>query len=105
MKTDRISSSTHKGRHVTTHRELILLPQGGVFIDNPGMREVGVMESSQGFENTFAPIFEAAQGCQFHDCTHTVEQGCAVLDGIRNGSIDSQAYNHYLKLEKENAHF
>lgn len=104
MKTDRISSSTHKGRHVTTHRELMVLPQGGVLIDNPGMREVGVVEVAPGLENVFADIYEASQYCPFKNCTHTVEPGCAVLNGIQKGTIDPKAYHHYLKLEKEKTH-
>lgn len=105
MKTDAISQSTNKGRHVTSHRELIVLENGGILIDNPGMREVGITGSSGGLENTFDLISKHAENCRFKDCTHTNEIGCSVIEAVENGEIDKNAYANYLKLEKEKAHF
>lgn len=105
MKTDAISSSNKKGRHVTTHRELIVLKQGGILIDNPGMREVGIADTESGLEATFDQIMELARACRYSDCTHTVEAGCAVLEALNRGELDEQVYQNYTKMEKEKAHF
>ena len=105
MKTDDISTSTHKGRHVTSHRELIVLKNGGILIDNPGMREVGIADSAGGIELTFDEISEWATKCKFKDCTHTGEAGCAVIAAVENGEIDRGAYDNYLKLRKESEFF
>ena len=105
MKTAEISSAVHKGRHTTTHRELILLENGGIFIDNPGMREVGIADTSGGLETTFETILEYAENCRFKDCTHTQEKGCAVLEAVENGEIEEDAYHNFMKLEREKEHF
>ncbi|MGE5479971.1 MAG: ribosome small subunit-dependent GTPase A [Chloroflexota bacterium] len=105
MKTDEISKSTNKGRHVTSHRELIVLENGGIIIDNPGMREVGVSDSGEGLEAVFDSIAELAHNCRFVDCTHTSEAGCAVLESLGKGELDEEAYENYIKLERERAYF
>lgn len=105
MRTDAISKSTNKGRHVTSHRELIVLEQGGILIDNPGMREVGIVDATPGLETTFDKIFRFSRNCKFKDCTHTNETGCSVLEAVEKGEIDKSSYASYLKMEKENAHF
>ncbi len=105
MRTDAISLSTHKGRHVTTNRELIVLENGGILIDNPGMREVGIADAGSGLEITFDMIFRLSKDCKFKDCTHTNEIGCAVLEAVENGDIDPASYENYLKMEREKAHF
>ena len=105
MKTDAISQSTHKGRHVTTSRELIVLESGGILVDNPGMREVGIADSESGLEITFDTIVRLAEGCKFKDCTHTTETGCCVLEAVERGEIDQASYENYLKMEREKAHF
>lgn len=105
MKTEPISQSTQKGRHITTHRELIVLRNGGILIDNPGMREVGIADSAAGLENTFDLITDLAAQCRFQDCTHTHESGCAVLEALLKAEIEQGAYDNYLKLKKERAHF
>lgn len=105
MKTDAISKSTNKGRHVTSHRELILLEDGGILVDNPGMREVGIADSSDGLETTFEEICALSQGCKFKDCTHTSEDGCAVLEAVESGGIDRRSYENYMKMEREKRHF
>lgn len=105
MQTGAISQSTHKGRHVTTHRELILIENGGILVDNPGMKEVGIADSSSGLEMTFDLIVGLARNCKFKDCTHTNETGCAVIDAVDSGKIDKASYENYLKMEREKAHF
>jgi ribosome biogenesis GTPase len=105
MRTDSISDSTSKGRHVTSHREMVVLENGGILIDNPGMREVGITDSSGGLEITFDSIVSLSKNCKFKDCTHTSEVGCAVLQVLEKGEIDESSYENYLKMEREKAHF
>jgi ribosome biogenesis GTPase / thiamine phosphate phosphatase len=105
MRTDAISQSTNKGRHITSYRELIVLDNGGILIDNPGMREVGIADATSGLEITFDDIFQLSQTCRFKDCTHTNEKGCAVIDAVESGEIDKAFYENYLKMEKEKAYF
>ncbi|KAA3611241.1 MAG: ribosome small subunit-dependent GTPase A [Calditrichaeota bacterium] len=104
MDTGEISKSIDRGKHVTSHRELLVL-ENGILIDNPGMREVGITDSSGGLEITFDKILTFAQDCKFNDCTHTNEKGCAVLAAIENEELDSDSYANYLKMEKEKMHF
>lgn len=105
METGAISASINKGKHITSHRELILLENGGILIDNPGMREVGIADTTHGLETTFDHIASLAERCQFNDCTHIHEKGCAVLAAVENGEIDQGAYENYLKMVREKAHF
>ncbi len=105
MQTGPISLSVNRGRHVTSHRELIILDNGGILIDNPGMREVGIAGSESGLEITFDRIAELAQNCRFKDCTHTGEVGCSVLNAVETGEIDMASYENFLKLEREKAHY
>jgi ribosome biogenesis GTPase len=105
MKTNTISASTNKGRHVTSHRELVVLERGGILIDNPGIREVGITDAMGGLENTFESIIAVAEKCKFKDCTHTTETGCAVLMAADTGEIDKSAYENFLKMEREKTHF
>lgn len=105
MKTGTISTSTNKGRHVTSHRALFVLENGGIIIDNPGMREVGIADATDGLEATFDAITILSESCKFKDCTHTGESGCAVLEAVEKGAIDRASYENYLKIKKENAYF
>lgn len=105
MKTDSISQSTNKGRHVTSHRELIVLGDGGILIDNPGMKQVGIADAGDGLEVTFDEIVKLARICKFKDCTHVSETGCAVREAVENGDLDEAAYENYLKMEREKAHY
>lgn len=88
-----------KGRHTTTHRQLILLPAGGVVIDTPGMRELHL--ESGDLERTFADIEELAQECKFSDCTHTSEPGCAVRVAIESGALAAKRLDNFRKLQGE----
>jgi len=105
MKTGSVSESTKKGRHITSHRELIVLENGGILIDNPGMREVGITDSPGGLETTFDKIFELSGNCKFKDCTHINETGCSVIEAVNTGELDRDSYENYLKMEREKAHF
>lgn len=105
METGHISSSVNKGRHITSHRELVVLEQGGILIDNPGMREIGISDVSDGLEITFETIIEYAQHCRFKDCTHTHEKGCAISEALENGELDDEAYANFQKMEREKLHF
>lgn len=105
MKTSNISESTNKGRHITTHRELVILENGSILIDNPGMREIGIADTSDGLETTFESIIQHSRNCKFSDCTHTVEKGCAVVEAVENNIIDKDTYKNYLKMEREKIRF
>ena len=105
MKTGAISKAIDRGRHVTTHRELIVLKTGGVVIDNPGMREVGITDSPLGLEMTFEQIHELAGDCKFNNCSHQHEKGCAIRAALDSGALDEDTYDNFTKLEKERAHF
>ncbi len=105
MKTAEISESANRGKHVTTHRELLVLPNGGILIDNPGMREVGITGGAIGLETTFDEMAELADQCKFRDCTHINEIGCAILEALEAEEIDQDAYNNYQKMKREQAHF
>lgn len=92
-----------KGRHTTTHRELILLPSGGMVIDTPGMRELGMWNAESGIDQTFADIEKLAQGCRFRDCTHSgSEPGCAVWEAAERGELPIDRLRSYQKLMNEN---
>jgi ribosome biogenesis GTPase len=105
MRTNTISASTKKGRHITSHREMLVLENGGILIDNPGMREVGIVDSTVALEMTFEAIFQLSKDCKFKDCTHTTEIECAVLEALSKGEIGRNFYENYLKMEKEKEHF
>lgn len=90
-----------KGRHTTTHRELFVLPQGGLVIDTPGMRELGLMESEEGVRTAFVDIEELAAGCRFNDCRHEKEPGCAVQQALRDGQLAPERLENYHKLVVE----
>ncbi len=105
MRTAAISQSIDRGKHTTSHRELLVLESGGVVIDNPGMREVGITDTVQGLQITFDTIIERSQNCKFKNCTHSNEQGCAILEAVAKGEIDADSYANFQKIERERAHF
>ncbi|MFC1979016.1 ribosome small subunit-dependent GTPase A [Chloroflexota bacterium] len=92
-----------KGRHTTTRRQLISLENGAMIIDTPGMRELGNISVDSGLEDTFAEIAELATKCRYTDCTHTLEEGCAVLVALKDRTIALDRYENYLKINKESA--
>ncbi|MFF9622886.1 ribosome small subunit-dependent GTPase A [Streptomyces griseosporeus] len=91
-----------KGRHTTTTRNLLVLPGGGVLIDTPGLRGVGLWDAETGVGQVFAEIEELAQDCRFHDCAHESEPGCAVLAAIDTGELPARRLDSYRKLKREN---
>ncbi len=101
IKTQEISESVLKGKHTTTKRELILLPEGGILIDTPGMREFQLWNVSEGLDSAFSDIEQLEAKCKFKDCSHTAETGCAVLEALNNGSLSNERYKSYKKLQKE----
>jgi ribosome biogenesis GTPase len=90
-----------KGRHTTVRRQLIRLESGSIFIDTPGMRELGNFEIATGLEQTFEDITLYGVKCRFRDCTHVHEDGCAIIEAVGQGKIDAERYRNYLKLKKE----
>ncbi|MFC8098945.1 ribosome small subunit-dependent GTPase A [Streptomyces sp. NPDC057363] len=91
-----------KGRHTTTTRNLLAMPGGGVLIDTPGLRGVGLWDASTGVGQVFAEIEELARGCRFHDCAHESEPGCAVVVAIDTGELSVRRLESYRKLMREN---
>lgn len=93
-----------KGRHVTTRRELIKLPQGGILIDTPGMREIGMWNISESLEKAFDDVEKYFGKCKFRNCTHSCEQGCAIYAAIKNGELSEERWQSYQKLKIEDAY-
>ena len=97
-----IREDDSRGRHTTTHRELILLPSGAMIIDTPGMRELGMWDVSEGLGEAFADVEGVLQrGCRFSDCKHQTEPGCRIKDALETGELSSKRWNSYLKLKRE----
>jgi ribosome biogenesis GTPase / thiamine phosphate phosphatase len=93
-----------RGRHTTTHRELIVLPGGGILIDTPGLRELQLWDADEGLDRAFADIAELVTQCRFSDCAHDTEPGCAVRAALADGSLPVERWESYLKLQRELAH-
>jgi ribosome biogenesis GTPase len=91
-----------KGRHTTTTRNLLVLPGGGVLIDTPGVRGVGLWDAETGVGQVFSEIEELAENCRFHDCAHNAEPGCAVLAALEDGTLPQRRLDSYRKLLREN---
>jgi ribosome biogenesis GTPase len=94
-------SGTGEGVHTTSRRQLLVLDGGAMLIDTPGMRELGLLGTGDGLDDTFVEIHERAADCRFADCTHTEEPGCAVLLAVEDGTLSEDRYQSYLKLKKE----
>ncbi|WP_338743384.1 ribosome small subunit-dependent GTPase A [Actinomadura luteofluorescens] len=103
LATGEVRAGDGKGRHTTVRRQLLPLPGGGVLIDTPGLRGVGLFEASQGLERTFADVEELAARCRFGDCEHRSEPGCAVLGAVEDGTLPRRRLDSYRKLLRENA--
>lgn len=102
METGEIRLADDKGKHTTTHRQMIELPQGAIIIDTPGMRELGIWEAQDGMSQAFSEIEELISMCRFSNCSHGNEPGCAVRAALEDGSLDKKRWIRYQKLEKEN---
>jgi ribosome biogenesis GTPase / thiamine phosphate phosphatase len=102
--TNEVRESDSRGRHTTTHRELVPLPEGGALIDTPGMRELQLWASQDSVEATFEEIAEIASGCRYRDCTHAGEKGCAVASALADGVVSEDRMESYRKLRAEAKH-
>ena len=98
-------SGTGEGTHTTTRRQLLVLDKGVMFIDTPGMRELGLLGASEGVDKGFEDILELSMACRYADCSHTQESDCAILTAIANGALSQERYSSYLKLKKESEHY
>ena len=104
LKTQTIREDDSKGRHTTTHRELVLLPDGGLVLDTPGMRTLSLWEADEGMDALFGDIEKLIESCRFNDCTHGNEPGCAIREALRKGSLQKNRWESWQKLQKEIAH-
>jgi ribosome biogenesis GTPase / thiamine phosphate phosphatase len=104
FRTNVVRESDSRGRHTTTHRELVALPHGGALIDTPGMRELQLWASQESVDATFEEIADVAAACRYRDCTHTQEDGCAVLQAVGRGAIGEDRMESYRKLLAEARH-
>lgn len=102
MATGEIRASDGRGCHTTTHRQLVVLPQGGLLLDTPGMRELQLLDE-EGLDRVFDDIEELAAGCRFRDCQHQHEPGCAVKEAERTGTLSPERMEHYRQLQREAA--
>jgi ribosome biogenesis GTPase len=101
MATAAVREDDQRGRHTTTHRELVVLPSGAILIDNPGMREVGLWGEEDDLDGAFGDIDELSRACRFSDCRHGAEPGCAVRAALEEGTLDPERYASWRKLQKE----
>lgn len=101
QRTGAVREDDDRGRHTTTHRELLVVPGGGLVIDTPGLREVQLWEADQGIESTFPDIEELAESCRFGDCRHQGEPGCAVEEAVASGDLAPGRLESYRKLQRE----
>jgi len=104
MATRAIREDDAKGRHTTTHREIVVLPGGGLLLDTPGMRELALWDADEGVSATFEDVEALEAACRFSDCKHTSEPGCAVRAAIEAGELEPARWQNYLKLKGEIAH-
>ena len=104
MKTSEIRESDSKGRHTTTHRQMIVLLNGARIIDTPGMRELGMCDTDQGIDDTFSDIAKLEACCKFSDCRHETEPGCAIRAAIADGTLSRERYELYQSLHSESRH-
>lgn len=105
LPTSEISHSTGKGRHTTSRRELFVLDNGGIIIDTPGMKELGMTDNADGIAGTFHEITVIARQCRYSDCTHTDEKGCAVIEAVQAGKIDIRSLENFKRMKREQDHF
>lgn len=101
MRTGSIREDDKKGKHTTTHKELILLDDGSILIDSPGLKELQLWGDESSLDNTFEDITDLANACRFTNCTHNGEPGCIIQISLDNGDLDKDRYERYLKMKKE----
>jgi len=101
QETGEVRAGDQRGRHITTARELVVLPDGGVLVDTPGLRALSLWDADEGLSRAFEDIEALAAGCRFSDCSHTVEPACAVQAAIASGELDADRLANYRRLESE----
>ena len=101
IKTNVINIITGGGRHTTASRKMYFLANGGMVIDNPGMKEIGITDADAGIDNIFEAIVALSIKCKYKDCSHTNESKCAVLEALKTGELDKDKYANYVRLRKE----
>jgi ribosome biogenesis GTPase len=101
IKTESISLYSGRGKHITTNRQMYFLENGGIVIDNPGIREVGLTDMGDGINSFFDEITNLSRGCKYIDCTHIHEPDCKVLAAVKSGKLDEEKYSNYVNLKKE----
>ncbi|MGV9538930.1 ribosome small subunit-dependent GTPase A [Streptosporangium sandarakinum] len=101
METQRVRAGDGRGRHTTVHRELIRLPDGGLIIDTPGIRRIGLYDMGEGVDMAFSDIEDLAAECRFADCSHRAEPGCAVIAAIEDGTLPERRLESWHKLRRE----
>src|SRR5262249_42950510 len=99
-----VRDADSRGRHTTTHRELILLPEGWLIMDLPGLRELQLWTDENGVGRAFQEIEELASGCRFRDCRHEGEPGCAVTRALADETLDPTRFRNFAKMRREAAH-
>jgi len=105
QRTSAVRDGDSRGRHTTTHRELIALPSGAILLDTPGMRTLALWANEESVEASFGEIERLARECRFRDCAHAREPGCAVLGGLASGELSEERYESWRKLQREAAAF
>lgn len=103
MATGAVRGFDGRGRHTTTHRELILMPSGGFLLDTPGLRELQMWGGDEGFRESFQDVEQLASQCRFNDCRHQHEPGCEVRAAIERGELDRKRLVNYFKIKREYA--
>lgn len=105
QKVNVVREKDNRGKHTTTSRQLFVLDNGSMFIDTPGMREMGNFDVDEGISETFGDILKISKNCRYSDCKHTEKNGYAVLQAIDNGELDESRFENYLKIKKESDYY
>ena len=101
LKTQEIREGDSKGRHTTTHREIVLLPEGGMILDTPGMRSLSLWEADTGMEVMFGDVEELVAACRFSDCCHRNEPGCRIREALHTGELSVKRWESWIKIQRE----
>ena len=101
FETNPVREKDSRGRHTTARRQLVVLDNGALLVDTPGMRELGMIAVGTSIDDSFSDINELSRDCRFNDCTHKVEVGCAILTAVQAGNLGEERYQSYMKLMKE----
>lgn len=105
FETGKVREKDSKGKHTTRKRQLVILPNGGLVIDTPGMRELGIFDIKTGLEETFNKVKELGENCKFRNCSHENEPGCAIQNAINEGILEKGDFDNYLKIKNEDKYY